>query len=77
MMKYVAVLDIIYVFCNVTIRMQRVPLSEGRYKQAYRMVPLQPEDQHLYILGIQCQGLAYIHRILHFGLPKHSWLSWM
>ena len=36
-------------------------LSEGRYEQAYRMVPVHPKDQHLYILGIHFQGLVYIH----------------
>ena len=74
--RFRAVLNIIYIFCNGTIRIQRVLLSKGRYKQAYRMVPVHPEDQHL--LGIQWQGVAYILRYVGYYIlaytpnPKYS-----
>ena len=49
-------------------------LSEGRgsslvkadIKEAYRMVPIHPEDQHL--LGIQWNDSVYVDRMLPFGL---------
>ena len=41
-------------------------LVKADMKEAYRMVPVHPEDQHL--LGIQWQGLVYIDKVLPFGL---------
>ena len=35
-------------------------------KEAYRMVPVHPEDQHL--LGVQWDGFVYIDKVLPFGL---------
>jgi len=49
-------------------------VSEGRgsflvkadIKEAYRMIPVHPEDQHL--LGVQWEEVVYINRVLPFGL---------
>ena len=49
-------------------------VSEGRgaflvkadIKEAYRMVPVHPEDQHL--LGVLWEGIVYIDKMLPFGL---------
>ena len=41
-------------------------LVKADVKEAYRMVPVHPEDQHL--LGVQWQGLVYIDKVLPFGL---------
>ena len=49
-------------------------VSEGRgaflvkadIKEAYRMVPVHPEDQHL--LGVLWEGIIYIDKMLPFGL---------
>ena len=41
-------------------------LVKADVKEAYRMVPVHPEDQHL--LGVQWQGSVYIDKVLPFGL---------
>ena len=35
-------------------------------KQAYRMVPVHPDDRHL--LGMRWQGAVYVDKVLPFGL---------
>ena len=41
-------------------------LVKADVKEAYRMVPIHPEDQHL--LGVQWNGAIYVDRMLPFGL---------
>ena len=41
-------------------------LVTAHIKEAYRMIPMHPQDQHL--LGIQWEGTVYIDWILQFGL---------
>ena len=41
-------------------------LVKADIKEAYRMVPVHPEDQ--YLLGVQWQGTVFIDRMLPFGL---------
>ena len=41
-------------------------LVKADIKEAYRMVPVHPEDQ--YLLGVQWKGIVYIDQVLPFGL---------
>ena len=41
-------------------------LAKVDVKQAYRMVPVHPEDRHL--LAVQWEGQTYIDKVLPFGL---------
>ena len=41
-------------------------LIKADIKEAYRMVPIDPQDQQL--LGVQWRGVVFIDRVLPFGL---------
>lgn len=41
-------------------------LVKADVKEAYRMVPVHPDDQHL--LGVQWEGSVYVDKVLPFGL---------
>ena len=41
-------------------------LVKADIQEAYRMIPVHPEDQHL--LGVRWEGTVYIDRVLPFGL---------
>ena len=41
-------------------------LIKADIKEAYRMVPIHPQDQQL--LGVQWRGVVFIDRVLPFGL---------
>ena len=72
--------------CTSIDHLAALVISEGRgsflvkadIQEAYRMVPVHPEDQHL--LGVQWRGTVYIDRVLPFGLrsaPKGVFYSRM
>ena len=41
-------------------------LAKADIQEAYRMIPVHPEDQHL--LGVEWNGAVYIDKVLSFGL---------
>ena len=41
-------------------------MAKADIKQAYRMVPVHPDDRHL--LAVQWEGQTYIDKVLPFGL---------
>ena len=41
-------------------------LVKAGIQEAYRMVPVHPEDQHL--LGVEWNGVVFIDKVLHFSL---------